>query len=177
SKPFYTVADRILGSQFLEDIAEFFLLFQTMYDGFIERSTEVARLLGDPNTTFVVVSTLEPAPAHEAEFFIDALGDRDLDLGAVVLNKTLPVGLLDPGAADAAERICAQAPDALDDEERRVLSEVAESFLNYRVVATREAEQRAELTARADLVAAVPSLRDDIHDLGGLLTMGEAFWR
>src|SRR5262249_61507323 len=34
SKPFYTVADRILGSQFLEDIAEFFLLFQTMYDGF-----------------------------------------------------------------------------------------------------------------------------------------------
>ena len=25
SKPFYTVADRILGSQFLEDIAEFFI--------------------------------------------------------------------------------------------------------------------------------------------------------
>ncbi len=35
SKPFYTVADRILGSQFLQDIAEFFLLFQTMYDGFV----------------------------------------------------------------------------------------------------------------------------------------------
>ena len=33
SKPFYSVADRILGSKFLEDIAEFFLLFQTMYDG------------------------------------------------------------------------------------------------------------------------------------------------
>ena len=30
SKPFYKVADRILGSQFLEDIAEFFILFQTM---------------------------------------------------------------------------------------------------------------------------------------------------
>src|SRR5688500_4636360 len=41
SKPFYTVADRILGSQFLEDIAEFFLLFQTMYDGFVERAEAV----------------------------------------------------------------------------------------------------------------------------------------
>ena len=29
SKPFYSVADRILGTQFLEDIAEFFMLFQT----------------------------------------------------------------------------------------------------------------------------------------------------
>ena len=61
--------------------------------------------------------------------------------------------------------------------EARVLEEVAESFLNYRVVATREAEQRAELAAHAELVASVPSLRDDIHDLAGLLAMGEQFWR
>jgi anion-transporting ArsA/GET3 family ATPase len=30
SKPFYTVADRLLGTKFLEDIAEFFSLMQTM---------------------------------------------------------------------------------------------------------------------------------------------------
>src|SRR5215510_2981906 len=47
SRPFYTIADRILGSQFLEDIAEFFLLFQTMYDGFIERAQSVSHLLAD----------------------------------------------------------------------------------------------------------------------------------
>jgi anion-transporting ArsA/GET3 family ATPase len=33
SKPFYQVADRILGTQFLADISEFFILFQSMYDG------------------------------------------------------------------------------------------------------------------------------------------------
>ena len=42
------MADRILGSQFLEDIAEFFLNFQSMYDGFVER----ARALGMSRTTF-----------------------------------------------------------------------------------------------------------------------------
>jgi anion-transporting ArsA/GET3 family ATPase len=182
SKPFYTVADRILGSQFLEDIAEFFLLFQTMYDGFIERSTEVSRLLGDTMTTFVVVSTLESAPAHEAEFFIDALVERDLHLGAVVLNKVLPPELLDDGAADVAERLSADSvavaeTAGLDPAVAPVLAEVAESFLNYRVVATREAEQRAELTTHADLVASVPALSDDIHDLAGLLEMGSRFWR
>ena len=42
SRPFYQVADRILGSQFLQDIAEFFLNFQSMYAGFVERA-EVGR--------------------------------------------------------------------------------------------------------------------------------------
>ena len=73
SKPFYTVADRILGTQFLQDIAEFFLLFQSMYDGFVERAEAVEKVLHDRRTTFVVVSTLESAPVREAEFFIEEL--------------------------------------------------------------------------------------------------------
>ena len=70
SKPFYQVADRILGTQFLQDIAEFFILLQTMGPGFVERAEAVSRLLHDRRTTFVVVTTLEAAPAHEAQFFI-----------------------------------------------------------------------------------------------------------
>src|SRR3546814_14696365 len=90
SKPFYSVADRILGSKFLEDIAEFFLLFQTMYDGFVERAEAVPRTLADKRTTFVVVSTLESAPVREAEFFVDALQERGLHPRAVIPNRVLP---------------------------------------------------------------------------------------
>src|SRR5205085_2484153 len=86
SRPFYQVADRLLGGQFLEDIAEFFLNFQTMYDGFVRRARSVERLLHDRRTTFVVVSTLEAAPLREAEFFIAELQARKLHLGAAVLN-------------------------------------------------------------------------------------------
>src|SRR5437763_15982402 len=95
SKPFYQVADRILGSQFLEDIAEFFILFQTMRTGFVERAEAVTRLLHDKRTTFLVVTTLEAAPLHEAEFFISALAGKGYHLGALVLNKVLPAYLLD----------------------------------------------------------------------------------
>ena len=61
SRPFYQVADRVLGSQFLQDIAEFFLNFQTMYPGFVERANAVEQLLHDRRTTFAVVTTLEGA--------------------------------------------------------------------------------------------------------------------
>jgi anion-transporting ArsA/GET3 family ATPase len=52
AKPFYQVADRILGSQFLQDIAEFFLLFQGMYEGFVHRADAVASLLHRPTTSW-----------------------------------------------------------------------------------------------------------------------------
>ncbi|MEO6318483.1 MAG: ArsA-related P-loop ATPase [Acidimicrobiales bacterium] len=185
SKPFYSVADRILGSKFLEDIAEFFLLFQTMYEGFVDRAEAVTRTLADKRTTFIVVSTLESAPVREAEFFIDALHERGLHLGAVVLNKVLPTWFLDKKASSSAKALCARSdqlatelPASLGPPEQvaRVLREVGESFLNFQVVAKREAEMRAELSAAPDVVASVPYFDRDITDLAGLLELGNQIW-
>jgi anion-transporting ArsA/GET3 family ATPase len=186
SKPFYSVADRILGSKFLEDIAEFFLLFQTMYAGFVDRAKAVTRTLEDNRTTFVVVSTLESAPVREAEYFIAALEDRDLHLGAVVLNKVLPDWFLDRGATGAAKALCARSDEltgalpadlGAPEQVSRVLHEVGESFLNFQVVAKREAEIRAELSAAPEVVAAVPYFDHDITDLAGLLDLGQRLWK
>ena len=187
SKPFYTVADRILGTQFLQDIAEFFLLFQSMYDGFVERAEAVEKVLHDRRTTFVVVSTLESAPVREAEFFIRELGRRDLHLGAVVLNKVLPSWLVDRQSTAAARTLEKRpgpisadiAPALGEDTEQvaRVLHEVGASFLNFQVVAQREAETRAELAATPEVVATVPYFDRDIVDIEGLLRLGEAIWR
>jgi anion-transporting ArsA/GET3 family ATPase len=186
TRPFYQMADRILGSQFLEDIAEFFLLFQTMYKGFVERAEAVTRLLHDRRTTFLVVTTLEAAPLHEAEFFIAALAGERYHLGALVLNKVLPAYLLDPDAARVAERFCAEAPllatqlgpDAGDPAlVARVLGEIGESYRNFGVVAKRETEQRAELASVPDVVATVPYFETDIFDLTGLLQLGETIWK
>lgn len=110
SKPFYAVADRVLGTQFLQDIAEFFILFQTMYDGFVERADAVTALLGDRRSSFIVVSTLEVSPVAEAEFFIETLADRGLNLGAVVLNKALPTYFLESDPTEAARQLDDDAP-------------------------------------------------------------------
>jgi hypothetical protein len=59
----------------------------------------------------------------------------------------------------------------------RVLREIGESYRNFGVVAKRETEQRAELAAVPDVVATVPYFDTDIHDLGGLLRLGETIWK
>jgi anion-transporting ArsA/GET3 family ATPase len=185
SKPFYQVADRILGTQFLQDIAEFFILFQSMYDGFVQRARAVSALLRDKRSTFVVVSTLEAAPLDEAEFFLEQLAQRKLHLGAIVLNKVLPAYFSDPESYRVAERIPGEAkriaaavalPGEDEADVARVLDEVADSYLRFSVVAQREAEQRAELAASPEVVAAVPYFETDITDLRGLLQLGEKIW-
>ncbi|HYI62178.1 MAG TPA: ArsA-related P-loop ATPase [Acidimicrobiales bacterium] len=186
SKPFYRVADGILGSQFLEDIAEFFGLFQTLGPGFVERAEAVTRTLSDRRTTFLVVSTLEAAPVREAEYFIRELEARGLHLGAVVLNKVLPAYLRRTATTGVARRLVGDADraaaavaDGVGDPAAvaAVLREVGESFLNYQVIATREQEQRAELARTPDVVATVPYFDSDIADVTGLLRLGEAIWR
>ena len=152
-----------------------------MYDGFVERAEAVTRTLSDRRTTFVVVSTLEASPCREAEFFVGALARRRFPLGAVVLNKALPGLVPRPGLGGRPTRLCAE-PARWPRRWRRhaavgepaqlawVLGEVGESFLNFEVVAIREAEQRSELGGHADVVATVPYADHDITDLAGRST-------
>lgn len=185
SKPFYAVADRVLGAQFLQDIAEFFILFQTMYDGFVDRAKAVTRILEDRRTTFVVVTTLDTAPAREAEFFVEALAERKYHLGAVVCNRMLPAYFGDRAGARAAEVMKGNADTLASLVARRVgdrdamegvLREVAENYLNYRMIAARELEQLSELTMPRELLVSVPALQRDVCSLADVLEVGRHLW-
>lgn len=179
SRPFYQVADRILGSQLLEDLAEFFLSFQTMHDGFVERARAVEELLHDRRTTFVVVSTLDAAPFQEAQAFRSRLSEGGYHLGGVVLNKTLPSYLLDRSADQVATRLTTE-PDHLavvlsklesfgeTERTERVLRTIGESFANFAVVAKREAELRSDLSMGLGALVEVPTFDTDIADFSGL---------
>ena len=179
------MADRVLGSQFLQDIGEFFVNFQTMYEGFVERANAVEKLLHEHRTTFAVVTTLEAAPLREAEIFARELAARRFHLGAMILNKTLPDYFLDHEGKSAAIRMCddpaplaaslaASELEGLSDAEdiARVLREVGTSFLNFEVVAQRELELREELAVLPEVVARIPYFEIDIFDLAGLARIG-----
>ena len=180
AKPFYQAADRILGSQFLQDIAEFFLLFQSMYAGFVQRAEAVTALLHDPGTTFVVISSLEPAPLHEAEYFMQELDHRKLQLGALVLNRVLPSWFLDPKSRAAATRIAtastAERKAFGTAEEQRVLASVADSFLRFATLADHEQAQRRRLARQPEAIVTIPLQDRDITDLGALAALGDALW-
>ncbi len=194
SRPFYQIADRVLGSQFLEDLAGFFILFQTMRDGFVARAEAVSRLIRDVRTTFVVVTTLEAVPAVDAEQLIESLRERRFHLGLLVCNKVLPEPFSEPRVGRTAELLGERAgelatslADCLRNEGAsasrpsaelvgRVLAEVARSFANFRLVATREAELLRELSGAHEMTATVPYHPGHVTDLRGLLDVGARIW-
>lgn len=185
SKPFYSVADRVLGAQFLPDIADFFILFQTMYDGFVERAQAVTRTLEDRRTSFLVVSSLDDEPLREAEYFVRELSARKYLLGGVVLNRVLPAYLVDRGARRAAEAmrdgaddIVAQLTIAVSDRAAMaaVIREVSESFLGYRSLAARERERLDEYAGVFSNPIEVPAVEFDVTSLSDIVALGEHLW-
>ena len=131
------------------------------------------------------MSTLEAAPLREAEQFIDVMGEKKFHLGAVILNKVLPDYMRSDRSAEVADRLLARGAElsealapglAEPGQVQRVLTEVAESFLNFQVVACREAEQQSELAVTPEVVASVPFFETDIYDLAGLVRLGERIW-
>lgn len=183
SKPFYQVADRVLGSRFLQDIAEFFILFQAMERGFVRHASEVEKILSDPRTTFVVVSTLEAAPTHEATYLARALRRRDLHLGAIVANRVLPKSFTTKSAKQAARKLAKRSDewaaglgvDADSADVARVLAEMGRRFDDVAVVAKRETERSSELSSMSSLVVSVPVLDRDVDDLTDLVELTGSF--
>lgn len=189
SKPFLAVADRVLGAQFLSDIAEFFILFQTMESGFVSRARAVEATLRAVGTTFLVVSTLEDTPAEEAEAMVRELRRRKFALGAVVANRVLPPALSTPRTRAAAQDLSARRaalaealaaslatrrqPVAAGDVEV-VLDQVLAGYQNLRVAATRQATVLGRLEAMAPFVARAPMVGHELTDVERLLELAGA---
>jgi anion-transporting ArsA/GET3 family ATPase len=190
ARPFYQVADRLLGSQFLEDIAELFMALSALSAGFVERAAAVERLLGEPRTTFLVVGVAEEEPLREVAALLAELDRRELPRGAVVLNRVMPAWAHDAAARRAAARLAADpqpaaaavaaalGADAVDADAvdavaaARVLAAAADAFRDLEAVAVREATLVADALrgpgGAGVPVVRVPHLAGDIHDLAGL---------
>jgi len=113
SKPFFQVADRILGARFLSSINEFFTLFRTMEKGFVERANKVESVLRNTDTKFAVVTTLEVAPAFEAEYLLTELQSRSFSLAALIANRVLPLDIAHQTSAALASDRSLVGPETL----------------------------------------------------------------
>jgi anion-transporting ArsA/GET3 family ATPase len=200
AKPFYEIADRLLGKGLLRDVAEFFTLFRTMETGFVERAKKVEALLHDPETSFAIVTTLEDAPLSEAEFLSVALKDRKFSTHLAIANRVIPKELQGEvliAQADVLKNslkntefiseladVLANTDAASDafsnmDEANlsKLLTQTLETIQNYAQVTTKISEMQSALLGRvagfADHFTVAPMLESDIADINGLVTLGE----
>jgi anion-transporting ArsA/GET3 family ATPase len=158
---FLKLADSVLGLQFLQDLSEFFLAFEGMYDGFKERAVEVHELLRREDAGFVLVAGPTPSTLDEALYFHRRLEERGMPFVAFIVNRLHP----------AATGTTARGEADVDDELGEVLVEV---FRDYSRLAKSEMANVARLekeTGEAPVI--VPELEGDVHDLDGLHEVGE----
>jgi hypothetical protein len=57
-----------------------------------------------------------------------------------------------------------------------VLREVADSFLGYRSLATRQAEQLAEFRSASELTLLVPALEEGVSSISDIVELGQQLW-
>jgi len=158
------LADRFLGLQFLSELSEFFLAFESMYEGFKERAERVFALLRDPSSGFVLVAGPGPPALEEALYFRARLGEKGMPFVGFVVNRVHA----DPARELSSRR---RAPAAVEPGLReRLLRTLREQQVLARV--ERRALARLEVNAREKPVL-VPELEHDVHDLRGLAGFGE----
>jgi anion-transporting ArsA/GET3 family ATPase len=158
------VADRFLGLQFLQDLSEFFLAFEGMYDGFKERAQRVRQLLRDASAGFVLVSGPSPLALEEALYFHRRLSEKSMPFVAFVVNRVHT----DPARESRGRRRAAArvAPE--------LAAKLATTLREQQVLAAveRRAIARLEVDAREKALL-VPELEQDVHDLRGLAEVAD----
>ncbi len=165
SRPFFIVADRILGAAFLSDIAEFFTLFRTMEGPIGSRARRVSALLADPATTFVVVTSAESVALNEANYLVDELRRRHHGLGAVLANRLVPAKF----AAGASGRAAALGRHT--DERLRTLALVEQEIIG---ITARQSAALTRIDGWGVDVLLSESRQGEISDVGALAQLGEA---
>ncbi|MFM8644691.1 MAG: ArsA family ATPase [Actinomycetota bacterium] len=168
SRPFFIVADRILGAAFLSDIAEFFTLFRTMEAPIVARASRVGSLLSDSATSYVVVTSAEPVALNEAGYLVSELRQRRHRLEAVLANRLVPAALAN-GATARAEHLSASTEP--------LLASLANAEREIATVATRELQALKRIREWGIDVLVSESRGGDITDVDALLALGEAVHR
>jgi anion-transporting ArsA/GET3 family ATPase len=162
----FSVLKRLTGVDLLDDVSQLFGALGGLIDGFRERASAVKALLGDPATTFLIVTSPEREPVAEAIFFHGKLREARMPFGGLIVNRTV---VAEPSLGDA-DAVHAELTDALGD---ALAAKVAASVADLHLLAARDAASIEHLKAALDEPdpIVVPQLDGDVQDVDGLLAL------
>jgi len=172
---------KVLGGQMLNDVQTFVAALDTMFGGFRKRADHTYALLSDRTTTFIVVAAPERDALREASYFVDRLGEEQMPLAGLVVNRMYRVSARGLSAARALG-----AAEELGDEDSTGSPGASESTaitqgllrmhaVQAEIAARHESLARRFVAGHPDIpVVEVPAASGDIHDLVGLRSVGGA---
>ena len=171
----FKIMERATGYQAMADLADFFLAFDGMYEGFKERAGQVKRLLGSERTAFLLVSSPNRMSMEEAAVFFARLTRDRMTPRAIILNRVHEWPYQNTQWADqarlAGEKVMKRFPQhapAID----ALIGNALEMAAIARADDTRIADFVGRLRSPVPIFR-VPALERDVHDVAALLRVGE----
>jgi anion-transporting ArsA/GET3 family ATPase len=173
----------VLGAQIIRDVQTFVTAFEALFGGFRQRATETFALLASRHTTFVVVATPQRDALREAAYFVDRLGEEQMPLCGLVLNRvhTTTLDISAERALSLAEDLEAGGsggvPPGTDTAQNAYALQIEalrrHAHLMHLIGA--EARQMSRFSASRPAVAQtrVQSLPTDVTDLAALRRVGD----
>jgi anion-transporting ArsA/GET3 family ATPase len=157
---------RVTGVDLLEDLSVFFRALGGMIGDFTERASRVKALLSDPETTFLLVTSPERDPVEETIFFHGRLREQGLPFGGLIVNRVRSDANPDDGEL---------TPELAEELGENLAGRVRTAAAELTMLAKRDAvnTRRLRRTLGDPLVACVPQLAEDVHDLEGLAHVSE----
>ncbi len=158
TQAFVRTVSRVVGAQVVKDAMAFFAAFEGMEEGFRNRAQHMNALLSDQETAFVLVAAPRRDAVTEALYFADRLSQSHIGIDALIVNRVHPRF----GEVREVARSGPLEPFVVNLEE---LGRVAE----------REEHHLADLASQVSPapVVRVPFLQTDVHDIAGLVEVGD----
>lgn len=159
---------RVVGGEVVRDAVAFFTAFEGMEDGFRDRAAKVETLLASATTAFLVISAPRRDAVEESLYFAGRLEESGQHVDAVIVNRLFP----DFGAAPALAlpTTPADSGPAGGSGPGGVLEGLLVNAQDLDAIARREEQHVGALMRQVPgaVLARVPLLDDDVHDMEGL---------
>jgi anion-transporting ArsA/GET3 family ATPase len=174
AKAILSIIDKFFG---IETFIEFFTFFELAVtlldlDRLEERLNTVNTLLQASTTTFLVVAAPSPVSIEEALYFHQKISDYHIAFGGFVINRV------------QAEPLCGALPETLDaptlggyDVLPTVFPKLLQNLRDVQHLRQLEQAEIGRLSAilrEQECLVQVPRLALDVHDLAGIVLIGEA---
>jgi anion-transporting ArsA/GET3 family ATPase len=162
----FSALRRVTGVDLLADLSTFFRVLGGVVDGLAERASAVSQLLGDPATTFLIVTSPEPTPVEEAIFFRRRLAEAGMPFGGLVVNRMRVLAQRSP-----AIDLSALTADLGGDGDLATRS--MQALGDLRALARRDAASLRRLSAELDdkHPILIPQFDRDVSDMAGLVAV------
>jgi anion-transporting ArsA/GET3 family ATPase len=169
ASPVLKSMSQVMGTHVLEDVAEFFNLWDdVLFDGFRKRAEGVQKLLSSSESLFFAVTSPMARPLKEAVYLYEKLAEHHIAFGGFIINRVNSC-YAENSSNDSS---FSNSPDI----DRSLAEKLRINLKKYKDLGGSDASAIEEIknkTGTNTLIHQVPLFDYDIYDIKGLLKIRE----